>query len=45
MRLYDVEESAQSGLVDSGQDEDTGPINTFGNRESKFNRNFSDLKV
>jgi len=45
MRLYDVEDSAQVGITDSGQDEDNGPINTFGNRESKFNRNFSDLKV
>ena len=45
MRLYDVEETAQVGITDSGQDEDTGPINTFGVRESKFNRNFSDLKV
>jgi len=44
MRLYDVEESAQKGITDSGQDEDTGPINTFGNRETKF-RNFSGLKV
>jgi replicative DNA helicase len=45
MKLYDVEESAQVGIADSGQDEDTGPINTFGDRENKFNRNFSDLKV
>jgi replicative DNA helicase len=45
MRLYDAEDSAQVGITDSGQDEDTGPINTFGNRESKFNRNFSSLKV
>jgi archaellum biogenesis ATPase FlaH len=43
MRLYDAESSAQVDIVDSGQDE--GPINTFGNRESKFNRNFSGLKV
>ena len=45
MRLYDVEESAQQGITDSGQDEDPGPINTFGNREGKFNRNFGGLKV
>ena len=45
MRLYDAEESAQVGIADSGQEEDTGPINTFGNREAKFNRNFNDLKV
>jgi replicative DNA helicase len=43
MRLYDAEASAQTDIVDSGQDD--GPINTFGNRESKFNRNFSGLKV
>jgi replicative DNA helicase len=43
MRLYDAEASAQTDIVDSGQD--GGPINTFGNRESKFNRNFSELKV
>jgi len=45
MRLYDAEDSAQQGITDSGQDEDTGPINTFGTRESKFNRNFDGLKV
>jgi replicative DNA helicase len=43
MRLYDVEESAQQGIVDSGQDDP--PINTFGNRERKFNKNFDGLKV
>jgi replicative DNA helicase len=46
MRLYDAEVSAQSGLSDSGQaDEDTGPINTFGNRERKFSKNFEGIKV
>ena len=45
MRLYDVEDSAQQGITDSGQNEDPGPINTFGNREGKFNRNFGGLKV
>jgi replicative DNA helicase len=43
MRLYDAEESAQVDIVDSGQDDK--PINTFGTRENKFNRNFSALKV
>jgi len=43
MRLYDAEATAQVDIVDSGQDDK--PINTFGNRESKFNRNFSGLKV
>lgn len=42
MRLYDAEVSAQSNIVDSGQDK---PINTFGNRESKFNKNFEGFKV
>ena len=46
MKLYDVEDSAQT-LSDSGVGEDTPPLNTFGNRESKFNRNrsFSGIKV
>jgi replicative DNA helicase len=44
MRLYDVEDSAQSGITDSGQ-EDTGPINTFGNRERKFDSKFTGIKV
>jgi replicative DNA helicase len=43
MRLYDAEESAQVDIADSGQDDK--PINTFGTRENKFNRNFSGLKV
>jgi len=43
MRLYDAEQSAQTDLSDSGQDD--GPINTFGNRESKFKRNFDGIKV
>jgi replicative DNA helicase len=42
MRLYDTEQSAQIDIVDSGQD--TPPINTFGNRERKFNK-FDGLKV
>jgi hypothetical protein len=44
MRLYDAEDSAQDGITDSGQD-DNKPINTFGTRGNKFNRNFSELKV
>ena len=43
MRLYDTEQSAQEDILDSGQD--TGPINTFGNRERKFGNNFEGLKV
>jgi replicative DNA helicase len=42
MRLYDAEQSAQTDISDSGQDK---PVNSFGNRESKF-KNFSgDIKV
>ncbi len=45
MKLYDVEDSAQT-LSDSGAQDDTPPLNTFGNREgNKFNRNFSGLKI
>jgi len=44
MKLYDVEESAQADIVDSGQ-ENTPPLNTFGNRENKFRKNFQGLKV
>jgi hypothetical protein len=43
MKLYDVEESAQADIVDSGQ-EDTPPINTFGNRETSFVKTLVDLK-
>ena len=46
MRLYDTEQSAQTDILDSGQEDiPDKPLNTFGNRESKFNRNFSGLKV
>jgi replicative DNA helicase len=31
MRLFDIEQSAQDGLTDAGQDDK--PLNTFGNRE------------
>lgn len=44
MKLYDVEVSAQSNISDSGQDDDK-PVNSFGNRENKFNKNFEGLKV
>jgi replicative DNA helicase len=43
MRLYDTEQSAQSDIIDSGQPDE--PINTFGNREKKFSKNFEGLKV
>lgn len=44
MKLYDVEASAQRGLSQSGQEEDTGPINTFG-MSRKPNRDFSGFKT
>ena len=43
MRLYDAEQSAQEDIVDSGQDDK--PLNTFGNRERKFNSKFEGVKV
>ena len=43
MRLYDAEPSAQADIVDAGHDDK--PLNTFGNRESKFKKNFEGLKV
>ena len=45
MKLYDAEPDAQNGIADSGQPDDSPPLNTFGNRESKFNKNFGGLKV
>jgi len=44
MRLYDAEQSAQIDIIDSGQVDDK-PLNNFGNRESKFNKNFGGIKV
>jgi hypothetical protein len=43
MRLYDAEQSAQTDIVDSGIP-DT-PLNTFGNRERKFNSKFDGVRV
>jgi replicative DNA helicase len=43
MKLYDVEDSAQKDIIDSGQD--NKPLNTFGNRESKFTKKFEGFKV
>jgi replicative DNA helicase len=43
MRLYDAEQTAQVDIIDSGQEDK--PLNTFGNRESKFNKNFEGIKV
>ena len=44
MRLYDAESSAQLDVMDSGQIDDK-PLNSFGNRESKFNKSFDGFKV
>lgn len=44
MKLYDAEQSAQMDILDSGQEDDK-PLNTFGNRERKFNKNFDGFKV
>ena len=43
MRLYDAETSAQVGLSDAGSDDK--PLNSFGNRESKFNKSYEGFKV
>ena len=33
MKLYDIEQSAQTGIADAGHDK---PLNTFGNKDKKF---------
>ena len=46
MKLYDAEQSAQQDIVDSGQVQEDKPVNTFGNRESKFGKKkFEGFKV
>ena len=46
MRLYDAEESAQTGLADAGQEDiPDKPLNTFGARERGFNSKFEGIKV
>jgi replicative DNA helicase len=42
MRLYDVDQSGQNGITDSGQDK---PLNTFGNREKPQKKSFDGFKV
>lgn len=42
MRLYDVDQSGQDGITDSGQDK---PLNTFGNREKPQKKSFDGFKV
>jgi hypothetical protein len=45
MRLYDAEASAQVDIVDSGSPQDDKPLNTFGNRERRFNSKFEGVKT
>jgi len=45
MKLYDAEPDAQNGIIDSGTDIPDKPINTFGNRERKFNSKFEGVRV
>jgi hypothetical protein len=42
MRLYDAEQSAQTDISDSGQNDK--PLNTFGNKENKF-KNVQGIKL
>ena len=44
MKLYDVEQSAQEDLVDTGQVDDK-PLNTFGERERRSNDKFGGFKI
>ncbi len=44
MRLYDAEQSAQDEIIDAGQD-DSPPLNTFGNRERGMTSKFDGIKV
>jgi archaellum biogenesis ATPase FlaH len=45
MRLYDAEPSAQAGIVDTGVPDDDKPLNTFSNRERRFNSKFDGVKI
>jgi replicative DNA helicase len=46
MRLYDVEQSAQDGIVDAGKPVPDKPLNSFGTRESTGKKNkFGGFKV
>ena len=42
MKLFDIEQSAQDGITDSGQDK---PLNTFGTREKPEKSKFDAFKV
>lgn len=43
MRLYDVEQSAQDDIIDSGKNDK--PLNTFGTREKFSKKSFDNFKV
>jgi replicative DNA helicase len=45
MKLFDAEPDAQNGIVDSGHDIPDKPLNTFGDRERKFNSKFEGVRV
>jgi replicative DNA helicase len=45
MKLFDAEPDAQNGIIDSGTNIPDKPINTFGNRERKFNSKFEGVRV
>ncbi len=46
MKLYDVEQSGQDGILDSGQDDGPDkPINSFGKNEKRFGDEFGDFKT
>ena len=44
MKLFDAEDSAQA-IVDSGQVQEDKSLNTFGNRERRFNSKFEGVRV
>jgi replicative DNA helicase len=45
MKLFDAEADAQTNIADSGQEIPDKPINTFGNREKRFNSKFEGVRV
>ena len=45
MRLYDVDQSGQTGLVDVGNTGPDKPLNTFGDRERPNKKDFGGFKV
>ncbi len=45
MKLFDAEPDAQTNIADSGQEIPDKPINTFGNREKRFNSKFDGVRV